>query len=213
MEKGDYSAEFRLTVLVYIYLYEFYSLFNTGNFKSAQELQQQNEEPIFKKISLLELNLQLQLYLSLVILHIGLKDLKEARKNMKKILSSGKSLYIFPTYRIARLVNLILQAELGNYDYFENEIKSIKRSSSFETKQYITEKLLFKFIQSYPLPKSKQYRNKLWSYYQQNIQKIEEDKYERPLLKTFDFCAWIKSKLTDNPFDIIIKEQNEKIII
>ncbi|MCD8253891.1 MAG: hypothetical protein LUD40_18715 [Phocaeicola dorei] len=213
MEKGDYSAEFRLTVQVYIYLYEFYSLFNTGNFKSAQELQQQNEEPIFKKISLLELNLQLQLYLSLVILHIGLKDLKEARKNMKKILSSGKSLYIFPTYRIARLVNLILQAELGNYDYFENEIKSIKRSSSFETKQYITEKLLFKFIQSYPLPKSKQYRNKLWSYYQQNIQKIEEDKYERPLLKTFDFCAWIKSKLTDNPFDIIIKEQNEKIII
>lgn len=107
MEKGDYSAEFRLTVQVYIYLYEFYSLFNTGNFKSAQELQQQNEEPIFKKISLLELNLQLQLYLSLVILHIGLKDLKEARKNMKKILSSGKSLYIFPTYRIARLVNLI----------------------------------------------------------------------------------------------------------
>ena len=205
MEKRDYSAEFRLTVQVYIYLYEFYSLFNTGNFKSAQELQQQNEELIFKKISLLELNLQLQLYLSLVILHIGLKDLKEARKNMKKILSSGKSLYIFPTYRIARLVNLILQAELGNYDYFENEIKSIKRSSSFETKQYITEKLLFKFIQSYPLPKSKQYRNKLWSYYQQNIQKIEEDKYERPLLKTFDFCAWIKSKLTDNPFDIIIK--------
>ena len=213
MEKRDYSAEFRLTVQVYIYLYEFYSLFNTGNFKSAQELQQQNEELIFKKISLLELNLQLQLYLSLVILHIGLKDLKEARKNMKKILSSGKSLYIFPTYRIARLVNLILQAELGNYDYFENEIKSIKRSSSFETKQYITEKLLFKFIQSYPLPKSKQYRNKLWSYYQQNIQKIEEDKYERPLLKTFDFCAWIKSKLTDNPFDIIIKEQNKKIII
>lgn len=47
--KGDYSAEFRLTVQVYIYLYEFYSLFNTGNFKSAQELQQQNEEPIFKR--------------------------------------------------------------------------------------------------------------------------------------------------------------------
>ena len=125
MEKGDYSAEFRLTVQVYIYLYEFYSLFNTGNFKSAQELQQTNEgRPIFKKISIyLEWICQLQLYLSLVILHIGLKDLKEARKNMKKILSSGKSLYIFPTYRIARLVNLILQAELGNYDYFENEIK------------------------------------------------------------------------------------------
>lgn len=87
------------------------------------------------------------------------------------------------------------------------------RGTFYSVPPNITEKLLFKFIQSYPLPKSKQYRNKLWSYYQQNIQKIEEDKYERPLLKTFDFCAWIKSKLTDNPFDIIIKEQNEKIII
>ena len=47
----------------------------------------------------------------------------------------------------------------------------------------------------------------------QLVSTIEEDKYERPLLKTFDFCAWIKSKLTDNPFDIIIKEQNKKIII
>ena len=213
MEKGEYSTEFKLKVQVHIYLYEFYSLFNTGKFKSAQKLQEENEDSIFKKISLLELNLQLQLYLSLVILHIGLKDLQEARKSMKKILSSGISLYIFPTYRIARLVNLILQAELGNYDYFENEIKSIKRSSSFETKQYITEKFLFKFIQSYPLPKNKLHRNKLWSCYQQNIQKIEEDKYERPLLKVFDFCAWIKSKLTDNPFDLIMKEQNERIII
>lgn len=210
MEKGDYAVEFRLTVQVHIYLYEFYSLFNTGDFTSAQELQQQNEESIFKKIPLLELNLQLQLYLSMVILHLGMNNPQEARKCMKKILSSGKSLYIFPTYRIARLVNLILQAELGNYDYFENEIKSIKRNSPFEKKQYITEKLLFKFIQLYPLPKSKLQKSKIWSQYQQSVLNIEEDKYERPLLKVFNFCAWIKCKLADRPFAIIIKEQNEK---
>lgn len=208
--KGDYSAEFILTVQVYIYLYEFYSLFNVGDFLSAQNLQQLYEEPIFKKISLLELNLQLQLYLNLVILNLGINNVQEARKNMKKILSSGKSLYIFPTYKIARLVNLVLQAELGNYDFFENEIKSIKRSSSFEKKQYATEKLLFKFVQSYPLPKNKLQKNKIWSQYQPCIQHIKENKYERPLLKTFDFCAWIKSKLTDCPFATIIKEQNEK---
>lgn len=210
IEKGEYSAEFILTVQVYKYLYEFYGLFNTGDFISARKLQQQNEESIFKKISLLELNLQLQLYLSLVILNLGMDNIQEARKSMKRILSSGKALYIFPTYKIARLVNLVLQAELGNYDYFENEIKSIKRNASFEKKQSVTEKLLFKFVQSYPLPKSKLQRNKIWSQYQQSILKIEEDKYERPLLKVFDFCAWIKSRLTDCPFASIIKEENEK---
>lgn len=210
IEKGDYSSDFILTVQVYIYLYEFYSLFSVGDLVSARKLQQQYEEPIFKKISLLELNLQLQLYLNLVILNLGINDIQEARKSMKKILSSGKSLYIFPTYKIARLVNLVLQAELGNYDFFENEIKSIKRSSSFEKKQYATEKLLFKFVQSYPLPKNKLQKNKIWSQYQPCIQYIKENKYERPLLKIFDFCAWIKSKLTDCPFATIIKEQNEK---
>lgn len=210
IEKGDYSSEFTLTVQVYIYLYEFYSLFNTGDFPAALKLQQQNEDSIFKKISLLELNLQLQLYLNSVILNLGLNNLPEARKNMKKILSSGKTFYIFPAYKIARLVNLVLQAELGNYDYFENEIKSIKRSSAFEKKQYATEKLLFKFVQLYPLPKNKLQKNKIWAQYLQSILDIREDKYERPLLKVFDFCAWIKSKLTNTPFVTILKEQHEK---
>lgn len=207
VEKKEYATEFILSTQVHIYLYEFYSLFNTGNFTAAQKLQQQTEESIFKKSSLLELNLQLQLQLSLVILNLGVNNLQEARKSMKKILSSGKSLYIFPTYKIARLINLILQAELGNYDYFENEIKSIKRESSFEKKQYATEKLLFKFIQLYPLPKNKYQKDKIWSQYQHSIPIIEEEKYEKPLLKVFDFCAWIRSKLTDQAFEIILKER------
>ena len=47
---------------------------------------------------------------------------------MKKIFSLGKLFCAFPSYKIARLVNLLLQAELGNYDFFENEIISIKRN-------------------------------------------------------------------------------------
>ncbi len=125
----------------------------------------------------------------------------------EKDFSLGKLLYAFPSYKIARLVNLLLQAELGNYDFFENEITSIKRNIHFEKQTYITEKLIFKFVQGYPLPSYEKARNKRWQQYQKDIQKIEQDKYERQLLKTFDVLAWIESKLTQRSLADILAEK------
>lgn len=99
------------------------------------------------------------------------KDYVQARKYMKKIFSLGKLFCAFPSYKIARLVNLLLQAELGNYDFFENEIISIKRNIRFEKQTYITEKLIFKFIQGYPLPSYEKARNKRWLQYQKTFKK------------------------------------------
>ena len=98
---------------------------------------------------------------------------------MKKIFSLGKLFCAFPSYKIARLVNLLLQAELGNYDFFKNEIISIKRNIRFEKQTYITEKLIFKFIQGYPLPSYEKARNKRWLQYQKDIQKIEQETASR----------------------------------
>ncbi len=124
---------------------------------------------------------------------------------MKKILGSGKSFHTLPSYKTARLVNLLIQAELGNYDFFANEISSIKRTIGYEKQVYITEKLLFRFLMAYPLPIYKKDREKLWSQYQKDIICIRQDKYEKQLLKTFDFTAWIESRLTHIPLkDILI---------
>ena len=116
-------------------------------------------------------------------------------------------LLIYLLFFFFPLVNLLLQAELGNYDFFENEIISIKRNIRFEKQTYITEKLIFKFIQGYPLPSYEKARNKRWLQYQKDIQKIEQDKYERQLLKTFDVLAWIESKLTQRSLADIFAEK------
>ena len=50
-------------------------------------------------------------------------------------------------------------------------------------------------------------QNKLWAHYQKDISKIKQDKYERHLLKTFDFLSWIESKLTNRPFAEILQEK------
>ena len=207
LTQNEYSTEFILHLKTLIYIYKSNSLLQAGNFEQALELRDKQENELLKKVTSLGLESQLRLYLSFAVLGMYTKDYVQARKYMKKIFSLGKLFCAFPSYKIARLVNLLLQAELGNYDFFENEIISIKRNIRFEKQTYITEKLIFKFIQGYPLPSYEKARNKRWLQYQKDIQKIEQDKYERQLLKTFDVLAWIESKLTQRSLADILAEK------
>lgn len=206
----NYSNEFNLTVKGYIYLYELIVCINTGRFNIAAPLVIEYENTLLKKISFLGLEEQLKLHLILAIYYLCTADLGKSRKYMKKIFGSGKVFYGLPSYKVARLVNLLIQAESGHYDFFENEIPAIKRNLPFEKQVYTTEKLLFKFVQSYPLPVYEKGRTKLWHFYQKEIRKIRKDKYEKQILKIFDFLAWIESKLTRHSFAEILQNQADK---
>lgn len=213
IESKDYPQDFLLSVNTFCYLSEFSYYFQTGDIESARELKLTYEESLLKKTDMLNLQLQLELNLNAAILALALGDPKEARKGMKKILGAGKVLHNFPDYKIARLINLLIQAELGNYDYLENEVSSLKRSIAAEKNlyQYRTEKLLFKFIKLLPLSQDINENRNIWNTFQKDIEIINQNKYERPLLKTFDFIAWIESKLTGQPFMTIIKNKTSSL--
>lgn len=210
IESKDYPQDFLLNVHTFSYFSEFSYYFQTGDIESAKELRLKHEESLSKRTAVLDLRLQLQLNLNATILALVSGDSKDARKGMKKILGAGKVLHNFPDYKVARLINLLIQAELGNYDYLENEMNSLKRSIAMEKNiyQYRTEKLLFKFIKRLPLSKDTNVNIATWNSFQKDIEIINMNKYERPLLKTFDFVAWIESKLTSQPFMTIIRNKS-----
>ena len=56
----------------------------------------------------------------------------------------------------------------------------------YEKQVYITEKLLFRFLMAHPLPIYKKTKRS-WVTIQKDIMRIRQDKYEKQLLKTFDF--------------------------
>ncbi|MDR1984055.1 MAG: hypothetical protein LBQ28_04435 [Prevotellaceae bacterium] len=208
IEHGDYAVDFILNIRSLIFSYEFTCLFNTGNFTAAANLISKYDESLLKNMPLLRLDTQLDLLINLTILDLALGNIKSARKQMKNIMSSGKLFYALPAYRYARLINLVLQAETENYDFFENEIKSIKRSIRYEKHSYITEKLLFKFIQNHYLLNDRKMREKLHRQLEKEIIKIKQNKYERQILAIFDFISWMQSKLTNRKFDEILAEKN-----
>lgn len=203
--RQDYPDTFLLKVRTLLYLYDSYRHLHTGAFDKAEQIRKQHEETLFKKMDLLGLEDQLKLHLNTVILYLCTGKWHIARKQIHKIFQSGKLFYALPSYKVTRLVNLLLQAELENYDFLENEIQTLKRNLQHEKQAYLTEKLIFRFVLDYPLPTYEKERQKRWQKYQKTIIKIEQDKYERQLLKTFDFLSWIESKLTKQPFTEILK--------
>lgn len=211
IEKSNYATEFILNVRAHIFQYEFACAFNTGNFDVAADLIRRYEETLFKKVSLLRLEIQLGLFLNLTVLDLATGNLKSAHKNIKKIISEGKIFYVLPAYRHARLINLILQAELKNYDFLENEIKAIKRSIRYEKHTYSTEKLVFKFVLNHHLLGQQKTRNKLIKQLQTETVEIDRNKYEQQLLVVFDFLSWMESKLTNCAFHEILAKKNSNI--
>lgn len=201
---GNYPTEFLMEVQGCHYLYELSGLLNTGQFDAAVHLTETYTDFFAKKATMTRPETQLKLSLYSSILYLCLGEPMKARKSMKNILGSGKSFHTLPSYKTARLINLLIQAELGNYCFFANEISSIKRMIGYEKQVYITEKLLFRFLMAHPLPIYKKDQEKLWSQYQKDIMRIRQDKYEKQLLKTFDFTAWIESKLTNIPLREIL---------
>lgn len=208
--QSDYASEFILEVQAHLFFYELATMLSSGHFTAAKTWRDANEELVLKKIHLLNINSQLRVYLYSGILSLCYGDISDARKSMKKIFSSGKLFHTLPLYKTARLINLLVQAESGNYDFFENEINSIKRNIQYEKHVYATEKLLFRFIMAYPLPSYEKARNRLWTLYKKDILKIRQDKYERQLLKTFDILSWIESKLTGKSLAEVI-QNNESL--
>ncbi|MDL2221199.1 hypothetical protein LJC35_01440 [Parabacteroides sp. OttesenSCG-928-N08] len=157
----------------------------------------------------LHLLFQATFYLNSVILFFSAGKLSLADRHFRVVQRSGKLFYPLPSFKITRLVNLMLQAELENHDFCENEILSIKRNLQHEKQSYTTEKLVFRFVMDYPLPIYEKERMKRWQKYKKLIAVTEQSKHERQLLKTFDFAAWIESKLTKQPFAELLKAKEE----
>src|SRR5690606_19542613 len=82
---------------------------------------------------------EISLYLSLI--HIGFRNFKMAQKTLLSEIVRGNNIYILPSYRTIRLVNLIIHYELDNSDIVHFESRSIKREISKVEKAYRVEHL------------------------------------------------------------------------
>ncbi|MDR2057224.1 MAG: hypothetical protein LBP83_02880 [Dysgonamonadaceae bacterium] len=199
-----YSSEFQANVKILIFLYELFPLLDKGDFKSSEQLLKQNNDAVLTKLNELNLARQAEVSLYITLIYIGLHNFKTARKTLKNIMIRGKSFYDFPLYRTIRLVNLIIQYEIGNEDVIRFESRSIKRELEKIEKAYQVEHLMLNFLNKPIKGMLPHQKEKMWKKIEPELQNIRNDIYEKQLLKYFDFTAWMESIICKIPLQEVL---------
>jgi hypothetical protein len=138
-----------------------------------------------------------------------MRNFKVAQKTLMNVIIRGKSFYTFPLYRTIRLVNLIIQYETGNFDVIRFESRSIKREISKTEKAYKVEHLMLNFLTQSNKGIFLAQREKEWKKIEPKLKDVRNDVFENQLLKSFDFTAWIESKISKIPLQEVLHSRFE----
>lgn len=202
------NAHFQVMAQRVIFTYTLAQWFDSGEFGKAIVIRGEFEETLFKKVHLLDIEKQAEVYLYTALIYFGYNDINKAYDYLRKVLSESKMYYNLPIYQTFRLIQLLVHYELGNQDLIYHEIRSLKRKLKYsQLKGYKVEKLIFRFLQTSIGTLNTQERADLWIKYKASFKKISVDKYETLILKIFDFAAWIEAKLCKKTFADILKKQ------
>lgn len=191
-----YPDYFRTIASQTIYIYRLHLLLNTSGHTQAQQLSKSIPTVLLNNGTLLnyEKRTELIFYIGLTYFFNG--DLQNANKQMSKITALSKIKGSSSIFKAAWLTHMLIHYELDNLNFLEYEIRSYKRAFLKSGKPLKIEGLLFKLIRYDPKRKNKISKQRFYNTLSPVLDEIDQNNFEKQILKYFDFKCWIRNKLT-----------------
>lgn len=202
------SSSFQLNVTYVIFIYRLFSFIDAGDFDKAGIWIAEHQASLIDKMLLLKGQQQAEMSLYIALIHLGNGEYRKARKRLSATIGRGH-LYSLPLFRTIRIVNVMIHYELGDVDYIQSEIRSIKREMS-KNKGYNlkVESFLLKFLNYSFADTNRKRRAEIWESMAEEVHALYADKYETQILRKFDFVAWVEAKIFEVPLSDILKREH-----
>lgn len=202
------SSSFQLNVTYVIFIYRLFSFIDAGDFDKAGMWIAEHQASLIDKMLLLKEQQQAEMSLYIALIHLGNGEYRKARKRLSATIGRGH-LYSPPLFRTIRIVNVMIHYELGDVDYIQSEIRSIKREMS-KNKGYNlkVESFLLKFLNYSFADTNRKKRAQIWESMAEEVHALYADKYETQILRKFDFVAWVEAKIFEVPLSDILKREH-----
>lgn len=202
------SSSFQLNVTYVIFIYRLFSFIDAGDFDKAGIWIAEHQSSLIDKMLLLKEQQQAEMSLYIALIHLGNGECRKARKRLSTTIGRGH-LYSLPLFRTIRIVNVMIHYELGDVDYIQSEIRSIRREMS-KNKGYNlkVESFLLKFLNYSFADTNRKKRAEIWESMAEEVHALYADKYETQILRKFDFVAWVEAKIFEVPLSDILKREH-----
>lgn len=139
--------------------------------------------------------------------YFGCEDYKNALKYINLVLNDSEVGLREDVYAFARLVNLVIHYELGNYDLLDYIIKSTKRFVAKSKKNYQFETVFLKDFKKLIKSKNTTDTKLVYVEIKNNLLEVLKDPYEQAVIEYFDFISWLDSKIENKTYEQIVKSK------
>lgn len=200
------ALEFKINATCLLFQYKLFPYLDKGNFVECKRIMEDYQSSLFEKMVWLTPIRKSELLLYSTLVHIGNQEYKLAKKIIGNSVVDHNIKYL-PLMRTIRLVRLIAYYELEEFELIQYEVNSILRGliSSRSVQAFKTERVILRFLNKRNLPILRRDREKFWDKLRIEVYELYNDKYERQLLRLFDFVAWIESKVLKSDLSIVLE--------
>lgn len=183
---------------------------NLGQFDKAKELISKIEPGLVRYSELIQDEHKIVFYYNNLYLCFGMGDFRSALKWVNKTLGM-RSPKMPLVSEVAKVLNIFIHIELCNMDLIRSLLRSVERKKG-RTPSEILNKLVG--LLKHSISKDNQFvvDSKQFQLAINELKVLSKSKIENQILNTFDFISLLESKLTNRPFQQVVKEKVRKLL-
>jgi hypothetical protein len=195
LDQSCYPEFFRYLARKTAAIHQLAALTASGAYKEAVLLIRSFEPDLLTAYSMVDEEKQWELYFYCSLAYFGVKDLKKAHRYIREITTEGKLQPQLLVCKATRLLNIIIHMELDDKEYLEYEVRTYRRAfkqphhSLLRSEQFIL-KVVLKWCQRNVSMK----RLLLDKNFAGVIETLKNDRYEKQLLRYFNFLDWLGNR-------------------
>ncbi|MFT3886415.1 MAG: hypothetical protein QM724_13605 [Flavobacteriales bacterium] len=153
---------------------------------------------------------ELEFYFQLACLHFGAGEVNRSLFWLNKVLNDPEPTLRQDIFIYARLFNLLVHYELGNFDLLEYIVRSTQRFLSKRQKAYQVETLMMEQVRKLARTTSPTVKRELYRSLLDQLVDLMKDPNESTVLKYFDLLAWTTGKVEGISFAEAIRARLRK---
>ena len=110
-------------------------------------------------------------------------------------------------YCFGKIMHIIIQYDMGNYDVIPHNLKSLKRQIDQRKRKHKFERKFIDFISEIAKAGVDEQHTKIFQKFSDELSKIETDPQEKIAFEYFDFKSWVDAKLLGRPMSVLLTER------
>src|SRR5690606_32608825 len=202
---GFGDIDINLLVFSNSYLSELRLYDRSGAFEKAVALEQSVMQGMERIGSQLPKEYELGFYFLLSTVNFGAGNMSRSLFWLNKVLNDPEPALRQDIFTYARLFNLVVHYELGNYELLEYIVRSTQRFLSKRHRAYGVEAALIEHIKKLARATTSEAKQALFSTLQERLDQLMKDPNESTVLKYFNFRAWVYAQVEQVPFAEMVR--------